>query len=62
MALACLQNELSPLCVNTQRLHRLASCVLCRDAAALQEAAGWLGIAGGSRERVLSDLEVCRLL
>lgn len=56
-ALHVLRNEITPLGQNTERLHLLASLVLCTSIEDVMQQASWDGAEGASREILLSEIQ-----
>ncbi|THH20764.1 hypothetical protein EUX98_g8521 [Antrodiella citrinella] len=56
-ALNILRQELAPLNVDADQLHTLSSLLMCADSDDLRQRAGWDGVAGTSRRRLLVDLQ-----
>ncbi|KDQ60900.1 hypothetical protein JAAARDRAFT_55637 [Jaapia argillacea MUCL 33604] len=56
-ALHVLRNEIAPLDVDPDQLHSLSSLMMCTDVADLRQRAGWDGVSGSSRRRLLSHLQ-----
>ncbi|KAG6543153.1 hypothetical protein Mapa_015402 [Marchantia paleacea] len=56
-ALKTLRTELSPLQINTQRVHELATWVICPSKEELKEKAEWEGAGVDSRVRLLEELQ-----
>lgn len=56
-ALDVLQNQLTPLKYNVQRVHQLTSYVMCSGADELRKQAGWSGSTDDSRRRLLLRLQ-----
>ena len=59
-ALSYLRLEMAPLNVNTERLHVLASCLLCPTVEDLKGVAQWDGPTEATRDKVLQRLQVRR--
>ncbi|KAJ3021612.1 hypothetical protein HKX48_008181 [Thoreauomyces humboldtii] len=57
VALEVLRQDLSPMEMNTKRIHQLASFMMCADAATLRSRAGWDGAQGISRTELLQKLQ-----
>ncbi|XP_065184482.1 WD repeat-containing protein 26-like [Sycon ciliatum] len=55
-ALKCLRTQLSAIAIGDQRIHDLSSFAMYSDADALHQKAGWPGVAGGSRELLLTKI------
>ncbi|GAA5934008.1 hypothetical protein JCM1841_002048 [Sporobolomyces salmonicolor] len=56
-ALSVLRNELATLSRDSDRLHFLSSLVMCSSPEDLRARAGWDGVAGASRQRLLVHLQ-----
>ncbi|KAJ3299274.1 WD repeat-containing protein 26 [Borealophlyctis nickersoniae] len=56
-ALAVLRQELTPLSTNPHNLHQLTSYLMCTSVDELKRTADWDGAAGGSRDRLLLELQ-----
>jgi len=56
-ALDCLREELTPLSEDSDRLHKLASFLLCRNAKELFETASWEGAQEGSRIKLILSVQ-----
>ncbi|GAA5867882.1 hypothetical protein JCM1840_003474 [Sporobolomyces johnsonii] len=56
-ALSVLRNELATLSRDSDRLHFLSSLVMCSSPEDLRARAGWDGVAGASRQRLLIHLQ-----
>ncbi|KAL2649332.1 hypothetical protein R1flu_017460 [Riccia fluitans] len=56
-ALKTLRTEISPLQINTQRVHELATWVICHSKEELKEKACWEGAGVDSRARLLRELQ-----
>ena len=50
--------ELTPLHVDTERLHKLANAIMCQDEEDLQKTLDWPGPEKGSRQQLLNKLQV----
>lgn len=50
--------ELTPLQVDTTRLHQLANAIMCQDEEDLQRTLSWPGPDQGSRQQLLNSLQV----
>lgn len=60
-AVKCLRGELTPLQVDTDRLHKLANAIMCQDEEDLQKTLKWAGPDNGSRQQLLHRLQVLPL-
>ncbi|PFH62075.1 hypothetical protein XA68_15166 [Ophiocordyceps unilateralis] len=58
-ALTVLRTELTPLYLDTSRVHFLASLLMCRSADDVMIKASWDGAGGQSRRQLLSQLSRC---
>ncbi|CAG0883506.1 unnamed protein product [Darwinula stevensoni] len=56
-ALNCLRRELSPLGYNTERLHQLASWLMCGGGEELRQSASWSGRGQHSRSHLMEELQ-----
>mmetsp|Transcript_7295 Transcript_7295/g.11568 ORF Transcript_7295/g.11568 Transcript_7295/m.11568 type:complete len:562 (-) Transcript_7295:159-1844(-) len=56
-ALHCLRHELAPSNIDSSRLHRLTSLIMCSDIGELKLRAAWDGASGDSRKHLLRDLQ-----
>eukprot|EP00245_Coleochaete_scutata_P004659 TRINITY_DN17460_c0_g1_i1.p1 TRINITY_DN17460_c0_g1~~TRINITY_DN17460_c0_g1_i1.p1 ORF type:complete len:617 (+),score=102.56 TRINITY_DN17460_c0_g1_i1:313-2163(+) len=56
-ALKVLQGQIEPLKLYKDRLHELATFVMCVEPKDLRKTAGWSGAEGGSRRQLLTQLE-----
>ncbi|KAI8914971.1 WD40-repeat-containing domain protein [Powellomyces hirtus] len=56
-ALSVLRHELGAMCSDTQRVHLLASFMMCADADTLKSRAQWTGAEGASRTTLLNQLQ-----
>ncbi|KAJ3316741.1 hypothetical protein HDU76_001580 [Blyttiomyces sp. JEL0837] len=56
-ALVVLRNELSPVCLDSNVLHRLSCLMMCSDKADLMRQSNWDGAAGNSRSQLLLELQ-----
>ena len=57
-ALACLQEEITPLQHSTSKLHTLPSYLMCSTPAELRSVAKWSGASGNSRQRLIHKIQV----
>eukprot|EP01016_Furgasonia_blochmanni_P001966 TRINITY_DN1077_c0_g1_i7.p1 TRINITY_DN1077_c0_g1~~TRINITY_DN1077_c0_g1_i7.p1 ORF type:complete len:683 (+),score=130.07 TRINITY_DN1077_c0_g1_i7:1-2049(+) len=57
-ALNVLRNELSSLSRDTQRLHKLAGLILCRDAGELRKKMNWEGTGPESRNKLIAQIQM----
>ncbi|KAK4475368.1 hypothetical protein MN116_002430 [Schistosoma mekongi] len=56
-AVTLLRNRITPMQRNTERVHTLASCLMCRTAVELQaQAGGWAGVDAGSRLQLINRI------
>ncbi|KAF7232291.1 WD repeat-containing protein 26 [Paragonimus skrjabini miyazakii] len=57
-AVTLLRNQITPMQRNTERVHTLASCLMCRTAAELSaQAGGWAGKDAGSRLQLINRIQ-----
>lgn len=57
-AVTLLRNRITPMQRNTERVHTLASCLMCRTLAELRaQAGGWAGIEAGSRLQLINRIQ-----
>ncbi|KAH6583152.1 hypothetical protein BASA60_001622 [Batrachochytrium salamandrivorans] len=56
-ALSVLRNELSPLAVSRDQIHKLSSYMMCSSSEELYQKSNWNGISGNSREQLLDALQ-----
>ncbi|CAH8654463.1 unnamed protein product [Schistosoma intercalatum] len=57
-AVTLLRNRITPMQRNTERVHTLASCLMCRTAVELQaQAGGWAGVDAGSRLQLINRIQ-----
>ncbi|KAI0797559.1 WD40 repeat-like protein [Abortiporus biennis] len=56
-ALNILRNELAPMNIDSEHLHSLSSLLMCSDPSDLRQRAGWDGISGSSRRKLLMNLQ-----
>eukprot|EP00164_Ancoracysta_twista_P001040 GFYU01001357.1.p1 GENE.GFYU01001357.1~~GFYU01001357.1.p1 ORF type:complete len:538 (-),score=141.78 GFYU01001357.1:250-1863(-) len=56
-ALTCLRKELAPLRQSPERLHKLTSLIMCKDAEDVKDQAEWDGSDGSSREKLLTEFQ-----
>ena len=56
-ALECLRKELSPLNINSPKVHFLSSLLMCTDPSNLRTLAKWDGAAGDSRKELLKEIQ-----
>jgi len=55
-ALKTLREELTPVCRDSNQLHKLACLVICSDVQSLKTRAKWDGSTGNSRKELINDL------
>ncbi|CAH8875157.1 unnamed protein product [Trichobilharzia szidati] len=57
-AVTLLRNRITPMQRNTERVHTLASCLMCRTSVELQaQAGGWAGVDAGSRLQLINRIQ-----
>ncbi|THD21257.1 WD repeat-containing protein 26 [Fasciola hepatica] len=57
-AVTLLRNRITPMQRNTERVHTLASCLMCRTSAELRaQAGGWTGKDSGSRVQLINRIQ-----